>query len=357
MNYIDAINKLVSIHGLSIFDNQFMTKSILSDYIGSSPYDYRLVCVLYDLLQSLAIVQIFQTNGIKKGRELLGEEFKKMNGICSSREFVDTINPISSLVCPEEYNGLQNQKTNNNGGIAIVRVKEKPQNPLKINVIQRNNPPVKPPAVEINKIKNIAIKGMVDCLIIKKTSVKEPTLFIDGVKQDGDLTKYVRHGVLNLNFANHAKDVEIRLPRKRYGVLYINLDTANIFINEGLHFTEVNVLTRKSGFVYLGQAEKLNLTSSVSKIFINGIIRESNISIDKGNVDASLLYGTNAWVSFNARTSKGHIRVEIVDKKYLYKKEYKLIGFKPKIIVLSNIRNGEALYLNLFTRYGYLSLE
>jgi len=110
MSFKDAFNELIFTYGLDILKDNFRTRAILSDLVGSSYYDIKLIDIFCKVLKNYDLFNIFSEKGLKEGRLYLNNVYKQYKELCNGKEFADAINPISQMICPKEYKEAEEKK-------------------------------------------------------------------------------------------------------------------------------------------------------------------------------------------------------------------------------------------------------
>ena len=72
----------------------------------------------YELLQietncgdfKIDLPTLFKKKGLKKGRDFLQEKYENFKYDITKKEYVDSINAISEIICPKEYAKFQKKK-------------------------------------------------------------------------------------------------------------------------------------------------------------------------------------------------------------------------------------------------------
>ena len=103
MRFKDALNKLIQKYGIEILNDKFKTLSFLSDYVGANYYDNKLIESFLLINCIFDLPTLFNKLKLKKGRKFLEEKYDNFKYDITRKEYVDSINPIAEIVCPEEY--------------------------------------------------------------------------------------------------------------------------------------------------------------------------------------------------------------------------------------------------------------
>ena len=121
MNYFDAFNKLVNEHGLDVIKDNTLVHSFLSDYVGASFSESRLVEAYYLLNESSVVYDKIKKLKLDKAKEYIKDRIEKCSQEYSKVEYIKSIEPLLLILYPNEYVLLgskpkQAKKNNNKSG-------------------------------------------------------------------------------------------------------------------------------------------------------------------------------------------------------------------------------------------------
>jgi len=314
MEYQDAIKELYTRFGEGVFAKRFYARSYLADKIGSSPRDYRLLDLLYDLSALVDVVRLFREKGLAKGREDVTHYYPLLQRKFSKREFVDAINPLAALIVPEEYESCSPGKKPSSSGAEIVRVKKK-ENPKvytvtpgdmgKVTVAShRSNTQYRPhiphqgqaAQVQAASPKPKALRSLeIDCksgfISLNKARSQTPEILINGKAMQLDMWALMNGtNKLSLQIPCSSYDrVEIYLPVRRYDAFHLAigdayLDANGLGLADKLFFREL-VIKKGSGATFItAQAEHLEVTTVNGPLFVRGNYREIEANVGGGDL-------------------------------------------------------------------------
>lgn len=110
MSFKEALNNLIQKNGIEVLNDKFKTRSFLSDRVGSNYYDNKLIEHFLLINCIFDLPTLFKKKGLKKGRDFLQEKYENFKYDITKKEYVDSINPISEIICPKEYAKFQKKK-------------------------------------------------------------------------------------------------------------------------------------------------------------------------------------------------------------------------------------------------------
>lgn len=314
MEYQDAIKELYTRFGEGVFAKRFYARSYLADRIGSSPKDYRLLDLLYDLSALVDLVALFREKGLAKGREEVTHYYPLLQRKFSKREFVDAINPLAALIVPEEYESCSPSKKPSSSGAEIVRAKKK-ENPKVYTVtpgdmgkatVASPRPktqyrPYIPPQgqaaqVQVASPKPKALRNLeINCksgfISLNTARSQTPEILINGKAMQLDMWALMNGtNKLSLQIPCSSYDrVEIYLPVRRYDTFHLTLGDAylnadGLGLADSLFFREL-VIKKGSGATFItAHAEHLEVTTVNGPLFVRGNYREIEANVGRGDL-------------------------------------------------------------------------
>lgn len=107
MSFNESINTLVNTYGLKILNDKFKTLSYLLDCVGSNHYEKKLVECFMCVHYQENLVFLFKKKGILRTRKYLQNKYPSYKNNYTKKEYIDSINPISKIVCPIRYTFLK----------------------------------------------------------------------------------------------------------------------------------------------------------------------------------------------------------------------------------------------------------
>ena len=361
MSFKDAFNELIFTYGLDILKDNFRTRAILSDLVGSSYYDIKLIDIFCKVLKNYDLFNIFSEKGLKDGRLYLNNVYKQYKELCNGKEFADAINPISQMICPKEYKEAEEKKKSivvNNTEIH-KQLKEQVNNG-ELNLTEKTK--VKPGLVKYNpmqhsKIKKLEIEVEALGLIIKPSNTDKISVFI-GNKEDTSLGNFeVIDQTLKMNLSKKDKVIFLYLPTNRYQSVSIKSTNALIDISDEIQFRIENLnIKTTNGNIYSNVSSKsIKLETTNGFIIIKGYIDKVIAQTTNGNIDFNLGIGTRKTLSIRTKTTNGNITGKFSDGKL----NSKIINIPGKTrLIIDDIFIKECLIkLSVSTTNGNIKIE
>lgn len=249
MDFNNAIIKMIDESSLDVLKDAFRMRSILYDFVGSSIYDKKLVDVFCHIAADIDFNDTFTNLGLSKGREEFKSKFVNYKTICTASEYVDAINPISSIICKDEYLEYQKSKKQNVEKKIVEAVSiNKAQNTVleqktllagkkqQVAAKVMSNPIINQNR-DISKIKGIVIKTKDQNIRFKSKSSGSICVFKGDSKRSMSLSKYpIINNKLYLDFVDMDDNITISLNTNIYESLNITSNGGNILIERGYRF-------------------------------------------------------------------------------------------------------------------------
>ncbi|MCR5490880.1 MAG: hypothetical protein K6F32_01990 [Bacilli bacterium] len=323
MDYRDAVREFERRHGLSGFANRFLVRSILSDCVGASVTDKRLIDALFELSLIFDVVAEFQSVGLNKGRKKVAELYDanaSLNGRFSTREVIDAVNPITELVCPSEFKSSRGKRNKKAGGAVVVK-KQRSEHvgrntPLihkSAPIPQKATPPKKAsPAKRTAAIDNITLSVNAAFFTMAETDDKQLSVLIDGkrMKLDSSHLSVTGDGLV-IPIDSPRSDVRLVLPKKRYDTVTIAAGDTNIFYNgtndKRMRFKNLRLSARR-GVIYVSAiGESLDIQLDQGNITIGGDFAKANAQVQSGLISVHMWNRLHKDVSLNLMAKHGKI--------------------------------------------------
>lgn len=321
MSFKDAFNELIFLYGIDILKDNFRTRAILSDLVGSSYYDVKLIDIFCKVMKNYDLFNIFQEKGLKEGRQFLNNVYKQYKELCNGKEFADAINPISAMICPAEFKEAEEKKktiTINDNQIH-KQLKETVNNG---ELVLTEKTKVKPGLVRTNsmdhtKIKKIEIEVNALGLIVKPANNDKISVFI-GNKEETNLGKFeVVDGVLKIHLEKKDKVIFLYLPVNRYQKVTISTMNALVDISDESQFRieDLEVKTTNGNIYSNVSSKNIKLETTNGFILIKGYIDKIIANTTNGNIDFNLGIGTKKTLNIRTKTTNGNITGRFTDGK------------------------------------------
>ena len=351
MDFKDALNTIIKKNRCEILNDNFRVRSILCDYVGFSPYQIKLVntfCVIY---KEYDLIQIFKDKGLIEGRRYLKTVYPKFVNICNYIDFKEAINPISEIVCPEEYekynNTKQPQKVNK-----VVIVKNASQKVA--TAITNQNALPKP----LNNIKGINIITEVKSIKIdyfddNGKPYKDVKLYYKS-KNYNPISKnsyHIKTDILYINTKKAKSDIVIELP------LNMKLDSLDIKtnnINSLIKIDKTNIITELGNVEAHVSGTDLNVNTKSGMINLNINTINANCDSKDGTIFFCVFPIQKKKMNVNLSTSSGNILGFLG-----FKARMKITGlFNKRGLVTSKIKEDKCLVnYRLYAPKGKISIK
>ena len=392
MSFKEAFRKLINTYGYDILHERFRTRSILSDYVMNDFYAKKLIDVFLLINSQYNIQFILVDKGLVEARAFFQSIYPRFKEHCTAKEFVDAINPISELVCPEQYKYYEENKVKKEtkvvGGAEIVRKNPKPeakakgfvinkaqpvnnqkvnQTPVNGNKQNVNKTPGKANNVQVNaqaninnnyinlhnilaqrnkgnktpkikakpnKIKFLEVSSYCDILSISQGTNQDIEVYIGGSKTPKTINSYVVKGDLcQMSLIHPGEKVEIRLPKKILRHLKIWTRNSNVIISPSkgkMKFWTIDV-TNENGFIICNaQTKSIRAVSSNGNIQIFGETEHAYLNNVNGDISFGLYTIINKTLNITAVNINGNINVRFPDFVMPYNLRY-AIKHKKKV--------------------------
>lgn len=358
MQFSDAFNKVCRENGLTILEKPFLFYSLVSDLIGGSILDSRLLKAYYLLDNTLNLYKTFIDNGLAKSRKIIFKTYIENEYDFTSSELTECVKPISLLLFEDDYYKLQKTKP----------IKEKAENKT---LCIKNKPSISPIVVVPkqskfvdDEVKNIFINvDKTRRLRIIQNNNSELVLY--KVENDGILTRCnvaIRNGTANV-YIKDSSEYLLSIPSKRYNSIEIKSYNAgsiiigNSFTKDCIQTKKVRILTFSSGVSLYMNASDVDINAS-GDVLINGTYSKVDIISKFGNVEGD--------ISLNKRSKKIRLNVRSVHKGIIlklrnlngeiFKKYFKEL--KPKKSFFKSFMIGEKGYeFNLGSMKGLILIN
>lgn len=329
MRFQEAIVKVINNYTISMLTDIFKVRSILSDYVGNSFYDKKLIDCFCHISKTESINDVFKLRGLKEGRDYFKEKYTSFKSVMSAVEYVDVINSIASIICKEEYEEYLKYKekhVQSKISQAVVIKKVINQNSVKKNEIL--NPTLSPilnVPRNLKKIKGFVIKlNNQNLKIIPKTS-GNICVFKGDSKRSISLSKYpIINDTLHLDLSDIDQDITITLSDKYHKNLNICSTDGNItVVHKGYHsiyFHNASIETVKGSIYLEGYFGKLNVKSEYGKIELTNLRSEIlNVTNTYGKINFT--YNTNMYrQNINLYTKYNDIELDLKKDKELIRR-------------------------------------
>ncbi len=286
MEYKEAIRMVFDNKGEGVFQEAFLLRSLLSDIVKSSFADYKLVCLLHKLYEYTNVYDLFKSKGLDKAREEIVLFYPHFEKEYSKREFVDAVNPIASICCPNEYKENNRPRISNPAKIIKIKATHTPQ----IVISPRPNPVNKANKPRKTTFKSVDIRTNATSLEIIKSNTKTPKVYVDKQEIKLDLASLIAGGnTLPLHFSSKGSLIEVCLPDKKYQSITIVGGDTRINICD-LSFDGINAKTLKIAnktkiISCNATCNDLTLLSEEGELFFCGNAKKLDFKTKQGGVN------------------------------------------------------------------------
>ena len=320
MRFQDAIATVIYNYTISILTDIFKVRSLLSDYVGNSFYDKKLIDCFCHISKTERINEVFKLHGLKEGRDYYKEKYTNFKSVMSAVEYVDVINSIASVICKEEYEEYLKYKekhiqTKISQAVEINKINN--QNPMKKNeILNPTASPILNVPRNLKKLKGLVIKlNNQNLKIIPKTS-GSICVFKGDSKRSISLSKYpIINDTLHLDLTDIDQDITISLSDKYHKNLNICSTDGNItVVRKGYHsiyFHNASIETVKGSIYLEGYFGKLNVKSEYGKIELTNLRSEIlNVTNTYGKIN--FVYNINMYrQNINLYTKYNDIELDL----------------------------------------------
>lgn len=338
MNYQESFKKMIDTYGYEILNDNTMMRNYLSDLIGSSFLDVRLLNSFYLLNKDSDLYRSIQNLSLKESKDYIKTLIVKSGNGFTIEDYIKSVEPLLLLMYPNEYvpykgSGSVKQirkKTPENGGydpvIALVRaIKPKTDN-LSINANTESL------VVTMGASSDIRIiKGKKD--VTHLFNVSNSIDIVDS--QESYIIEVPRKDLLKIDISYTGNKLSVlSKTKKRFTVdkLNINSNSGDTYIDGNIN--HLNITQSNGDINIIGKTNTINISASLSNIqyaFTKGTPKRVNITTGWGNININLMGKTikpkinhllfpvrsvfkeclvgKKKVIFNLTTSKGRISV------------------------------------------------
>lgn len=303
MDFKEILEMIVNKDGYEALNDIFRVHSILSDYVTFTPSKNKIISLYSEIYKECNLVDLFKTKGLNEGRKYLISIYPKYKSKCTIDEFKEAINPISYLICPEEYENYQKVKQENINKNKIIK---------QVNVVKNNNAnaPQKNqvPTITNDVIKKIKLIYSVGKMTIVYNKTDDLEIVSESLKPITPTKQTFNNGILNLTILRQGSNIIIKLPKScklkkleifgEIGSLVmqdkINAKDAVIYLKEGYHYIKVKGENLKVG----AQSLSVDLECDIKNLFLNNT---------NGNVYYNLYLDGKRKANLNLNVLNGNI--------------------------------------------------
>lgn len=271
MDFKEALNTIINKNRCEIFNDIFRVRSILCDYVGFSPYQTKLVYIFCDIYKEYNLIQIFRDKGLIDGRTYLVSIYSKYKNRCTFVDFKEAINPISEIICPEEYKKYNDRKlTGQSKGIKVIKNSKKRDFTKK-----EKKEEFRGLAIKV-KAKSLTIEYGDEFAIYNNSNTR-----IDINKFETDL------GVLQLKLNYVKSNITIKVPKnKSFEILNINAASASVNIKDYINVDNCNIETKSGNIDVVINCENFKFKTTLGNVKFTG---------DLTNIEGSTTSGTISY--------------------------------------------------------------
>ena len=367
MDYADALASFYSRYGPQGFENAFFARAVLSDSVGGSVPDKRLIDALYALFHALDIVALFQTDGLEKGRGEIIKIYDQLEGGFTRREVVAAVNPLSALLCPNEFAGrIRPAMEKKNAAVVLKKEKSSPKRQsVRIDRKSKNPTPAAPSPKTPNKavlpkkpakkalisIKNIDIRTNARSVYFHCGDVKEPEISVNGQARIIDYSQYAmnKNSVL-LPIDSPNGYVTLTLPKKKYGTLSIagsKAEIRGIVFDDKTHFKSIQLLTKFGPVSFSGDCDKLAVRGT-GDAKLSGTFDSIEMKVERGKAGLLLFRNPKRQTKIRAFVPDGSFK----GKLFLDRLHRPIGGVFRRLTSVKTIASGDEITLDLEIRAG-----
>jgi len=297
MTYQEAIEHIFNTYQKEGFKNPFFTMSILSDLVGNSFQDYKLVKTLFKISQIVNVYELFEKNGLFEGRRLLKEEYKSLKSEISNLDFVDAVNPISKCLFPDTFTSSRD-KAKEAEKTVVYKAKVEKQSPASQKLVEPsglNFKPQKAPKPQKKKRpKRVDITWLnIHLKDATMTIISSPTdkIKIIDLSNNTELpnTTYIRYKEqFYLNLLKGGTYI-MKVPQRMYYRVSVALENSSLFMRDsvknGLFQTSSLEILGKNSFISLDVfTEYFKCESPQSSIYVRGYCKDVFIKSAKSSI-------------------------------------------------------------------------
>ena len=355
MDFKEALETIIKKNRCEILKDNFRVRSILCDYVGFSPYQVKLVNIFCEIYKEYDLVQIFKDKGLIEGRRYLKTVYPKFINIYTFVDFKEAINPISEIICPDEYlkyNANQSKKANK---VVIVKNVSKKQAP-----VLTNQPVLSQP---FNNIKGINIITEVKSVKIdyfdeKGKPYKHVKLYYKNNKNRSPISTKnysVKSDILYINSKKTKQELVIGLPvNMKLDSLDIKTNNTNINICSSIKIDKTNIITESGNVEAQVSGNDLNVNTK------SGMI---NLNINTINTNCDSKDGTIFFFVFPIQKKKMNVNLSSSSGNLLgflgFKARMKITGlFNKRGLVTSKVKENRCqVNYRLYAPNGKISIK
>ena len=355
MDFKDALNAIIKKNRREILNDNFRVRSILCDYVGFSLYQTKLINIFCAIYKEYDLVKIFKNKGLIEGRRYLKAVYPKFVSICTYIDFKEAINPISEIICPDEYlkynNTKQPQKENK---VVIVKNASQKVLPTLTNQIVLPKP--------LNSIKGINIITEVESVKIdyfddKGKPYKDVKLYYKSKNYNPISTNsyHIKSDILYINTKKTEGDIVIGLPlNMKLDSLDIKTNRTNIDINSLIKIDKTNIITESGNVEAQVSGNNLNVKTKSGMIGLNINTINTNCDSKEGGIIFCVFPIQKKKMNVNLSSSSGNI-IGVLG----FKARMKITGlFNKRGLVTSKVKEDKCVInYRLYAQNGKISIK
>ncbi len=289
MKYEEAIINIINRHGREVLKDNFKTRAILSDLVGSSIYDSHLVSCFCWLNENINLSKLYDGNDIKQYRATIVAFYKKEKTNYSKEDIQATVNPLTSLLCKEEVQKPIINSTNEN--TKATRLYDVKLNGIKKLTIKCGKDKTNI-GISYNNSLNV-VSGYNKINLSKKVLTNKETMIIDLKSVKGEVT--------------------VNLPKNKIiPILNIEAGSSLLLCHDEIT-TKETIIKSKTFVAWYGACEKLTIKSKDEVHVICS--RMHNVNIRSENDITYYLYTEEKELNLSCYSSHGTIRGSFINGK------------------------------------------
>ena len=251
MNYLDAFNSVINQYGLTVLNDNFLVRSLLSDLVGNSYNDVQLIDAFNILNKDYSVYLEINNLSLEAAKKHIKEKISKSDKTLSIEQYIHSVEPLLMILYPNEYKPFKSGGAK--VGVKKVKVlgktkaKETPviaQKPQLVNKKPAKSPKVnKPNQVNQNIIRPVQyleIKTACSRLNVVTANVPDVQLLDTNNKKIILPMKMYRYNAyLFIEIPSTSLEYTVCIPKRHLYSLNVRFD-GNFLKVEGMNNTKLS---------------------------------------------------------------------------------------------------------------------
>ena len=293
MNYETAIQELINQYGREVLDDSFQVRAVLSDFIGSSIHDSRLVSCFCWLNENLGLLMTARNSNLNCFRQTIISFYKGNKSEFVKDEIKASINPLTAILFESEYANWQKKQ----------KAPKEPQvkKPKKKPVVAKEVFEYAPNIIEVLKI-----RVEVGNVLLRPSKDGKLFITLNGKKLDLSAFVKVRNNNISIDLRRKRGNIAIYIPNKKtIQTIDVKANLSYFSLEPAIKVENLKIDSNRS-LRWFGHCQTLDLSSKGSVDVYFADAKSIRIKAER-DINYSL-FAPRSGVSLSMYSLKGDIR-------------------------------------------------